>query len=266
MYQAESDPMIRGGTMQALGKYVVFQIINPIANSSFRMALSSSFLPQQDFKLPRARLIGDKVYRIDVVGRGSARVVNSMVEPKRILSRDFIQLTLDSEPLVFKNNNFGLLGLYNSEIPFDPRLISVFGRQIDLVPPNSIIKAPSRISDFAQDFRNPNFVYSGIYEDGWLSEESYFLLKPPDDGTFIIKGTIPLLANTQFKTKMRISVDGEVVEEHILGPGEFSLEFPAPVKATSYEKAKIGISFSEWQRLPLPDNRPIAALLKSVLP
>ena len=69
----------------------------------------------------------------------------------------------------------GLTGLFRTSALLDPRLLTSYVRDISLVSPAQYarLRPPTAIRNIPADLANPALEYSGIYEDGWLSQTSY---------------------------------------------------------------------------------------------
>ena len=72
----------------------------------------------------------------------------------------------------------GLLGLYNRSVVNDTRYLTSYVRDISLVGGDAYraLQPPSSLVQFPADLMDPDVEYSGIYEDGWVAEESYIYL------------------------------------------------------------------------------------------
>ena len=73
----------------------------------------------------------------------------------------------------------GLQGLYATSVTIDPRELTSHVRNISLVSEAEYarLRPPSALSRFPSDLENESLEYSGIYEDGWLGEDSYAVLR-----------------------------------------------------------------------------------------
>src|SRR5439155_3422792 len=116
--------------------------------------------------------------RLPMVGRGSARVFSPPMTPQIIEGRAFLGLDMgvDGEP--FPERRSGLMALYGTDVALDRRRPVGFLRDISLVSQEEYgrLAPPSKLESFPADLENPDLEYSGIYEDGRVSEASYFQL------------------------------------------------------------------------------------------
>jgi len=145
--------------------------------------------------------------------------------------------------------------LYGRSIPADQRRITTFGRDISIISEEQYlaIKPPAKLQNFPSDLANKNLEYSGIYEDGWISEKSFFVLSPSATSKFIkLTGSVPQIDDPTFSTILKMSVNGKEIGHQNLGLGNF--EFKVPV-TTLAPKQRIELSFSKYQTLPGADGR-----------
>src|SRR5215831_155052 len=114
----------------------------------------------------------------------------------------------------------GLMKLYGTDVSTDRRSLVGFLRDISLVSEEqyAAFKPPSEIAVFAynrNDLRdNPELEYSGIYEDGWVSEHSFCRLSQPAGSSgalhAVVKGDVPALpgGDLNFAMLAELCVDG----------------------------------------------------------
>ena len=262
IFQGEQDPMAPGHYMQALGNHLLFQIFNPQKNGKFIVALSSTLLPQQDRRLPQLSVIGSTTKDFLVVGRGSARVYIDDVLPFRVKNGEYFQLNLKNTSKRFPITKNVFSDLYNSDIAKDFRKISTFGKDISFISdPKIIDSSNASISIFPKDLQNKGLFYSGIYEDGWFSENSYAILNASSRDDLVVKGTVPLIGtDSSFITSGQLLIDGKVITTKKLGVGDFDFtvlnkDFPAEFSGNH----RVEVKFSKLQRLPGADGRPVSA-------
>ena len=262
IYQSEQDPMRPGSYMQSLGEHLLFQVVNPQADSRFVIRISSTLLPQQDRKLPPINLVGIDENKFPIVGRGSARVYLETPKPLKIGQEYYFQTDFKSKPRTFPVVQDLLSDLYNSKIRRDGRGITTFGQDISFVEnvrySNHLTK---EIKLFPSDLENNELFYSGIYEDGWFSENSYAILNASSRDDLVVKGTVPLIGtDLSFITSGQLLIDGKVITTQELGVGDF--DFTIRNKDLPKELSgnhRVEVKFSKLQRLPGADGRPVSA-------
>jgi hypothetical protein len=291
IYQLEAEPLFfRGDTMAGVGRHVLFQVINPSIDRAtgkgrVRMVLemTGSYKADNDNKLPPAELIGSTHVRFPgLVGRGSTRAVSEPVEPQYLGGQPYVEIDMGVEGTRFPEPRRGLMRLFGTDVATDRRSLVGFLRDISLVSEEqyTAFKPPSEIAVFAynrNDLRDhPELEYSGIYEDGWVSEHSFCRLSPPARSVgatqAVVKGQVPALpgGDGNFETLAELCVDGKAVCRELLHPGDFELRGDLPLQGASAANAAhaVELKFSRFQHLPenngYPDGRPVAAKLQYI--
>jgi hypothetical protein len=249
VWQLEKDPMMPTSEMSALGQVVLMQALNPTPASRLSLEISSTVLEQNSRVLPRAEISGEINSVFDIVGRGSARALSTVVNPFEVAGLKFLQLNFLNEGRYFKNTKGGLNGLYNKQITLDPRKIVTFGKAINLTNRSEVLfDAPERIGSFPKDLENEELLYSGIYETGWLSEDSYFYLKSSGrNNSLKLTGFVPLVKNKDFVTNIEITIDGKQVAKRNLQVGDF--EFNLNALSIKPGVHRVGIRFDKFQNI-----------------
>lgn len=264
IYQLESDPYFKNQTMSGMGRYFLFQTVNPSLNSRLVVNITSSLKNDGENKLPPAAAIGSQRLPMDVMGRGSARVFSPPLNPQMIDNFPYLGIDMGVSGTPFLDSRNGLMNLYGRNVTSDRRKLVGFGRDISLVSDEEYqnMTAPEQVSNFPADLANPNLEYSGVYEDGWISEAGFFGLNQSAGAkNLLIRGVVPQVDNAAFKTQVTVLIDGQEVDRRSLGLGEFELKLAAPAQAGRH---RVELRFSNFQRLPGNDKRPVAALLKSI--
>jgi hypothetical protein len=155
----------------------------------------------------------------------------------------------------FPKNPKGLMLLYGRSIASDPRYLATFGRDISLISEAEYqaMKPPAAVSRFPSDLANRGLEYSGIYEDGWISERAFFMLTPQVDTRYLImKGMVPLIKAPDFRSTLTISIDGRELVKQPLGLGAFEVKVPVSLDA---QRHRVDISFDRYQVLSGDDRR-----------
>jgi hypothetical protein len=154
--------------------------------------------------------------------------------------------------------------LYGTDLPLDRRRMVGFGRDISLVSEEdfSRIQAPSVVDAFPAGLANPNLEYSGLYEDGWSSEDASLVLdRPNPESQLVVRGRLPSVGVSDFKSRLNVVVNGHPAAEQDLTSGPFQLIVPAP---SGTGRTHVELHFSATQRLPGADGRPVGAMLTSI--
>lgn len=257
LYQLENDLYYSGKTMAGIGRYLLFQIVNQSPKARLVLNISDTLLKNK--KLPPATLIGNKTKQLPLVGDGSARIISQPIQPQIIHGIPYIMLDMGRNGHAFKTNPTGLMALYGKQATMDNRLLTTFARNISVVSNKQYqaMQPPTILYNFPTDFSNPNLFYSGMYEDGWISQNSYlYLSHPSKNHYFIFQGLIPVLHNNiNDLTTITIVINHKKITQK-MQPGYFNIIFPIKDKL---KKEKINIHFSQVWDLPNPDNRPVSA-------
>jgi hypothetical protein len=251
-YQLENDPMFPGQIFASLGRHFVFQAIHPTVNSRIVMELTDTVVKQFGSTLPTPRVQDETLH---FVGRGSGRVFSSPIAPTYLNHIPYIAIDMQRDGKPFAHHASGLMKLYGRDVPQDPRLITAYGRDISLVSEEQYMTLlpPKHINQFPDDLANKSLEYSGIYEDGWISEQSFFILAADSGARFlVIKGMVPLIADPDFTSMISVSLNGKTVAQQKIGLGDFEIKVPV----TQLDgRQRIDISFSQYQSLPGKDRR-----------
>ncbi len=154
-----------------------------------------------------------------------------------------------------------MMNIFGKAIPLDRRVLVGFARNISLVSEAEYqnLVPPQNLSHFPADLDNDDLEYSGIYEDGWVAEKSYFYFtQPTEKVSFSLKGMVPWLPQKSLEPVVTIMLDGKTIVQQKLNLGVFNVEVPVRTPAG---KHKIEVNFSDAARLPDPDTRFAAAKL-----
>jgi hypothetical protein len=263
IYQYESD-YFSDQTIAAMGRYLVFNVLNPSEKLRLVLDMTDTLRPDR-MELPHP-LVADSstTKQLPVYGRGSARVISPPITPMRIDGQAFVALDMNREP--YRNPEpprTGLMRLFGTDIPLDPRRFVVYTRGISAISDAEYraLKPPSSIARFPEDLLdNRALEYSGLYEDGWASEEFSVRLSVIPGLPLLVKGVVPQIADPAFTTEATMFVDSAQVLRTTLSVGDFRLAVPAPKRST----VTVRIRFSRTQRLPNGDGRIVGALVHKV--
>lgn len=258
-FPLESDPLFHGRNFAALGSKILFKAINPPNESRVVMEITNTITKQHESRLPSPSV---QSKQLNVIGRGSARVFSPIIKPSYIDDEAYITIDMGREGKPFPNEIRWLGLLYGRDISMDSRNIVTFGRDISLISnaQYDAMRPPLQLNKFPDDLADKNLEFSGMYEDGWVSESSYFVLSPPDVGDSLnVKGSIPLINDRDFLTLMTISINGKEINKKLLGVGDFSLSLP--IEKPMYGRQRVEIRFDRDQILPGADARVVGGKL-----
>lgn len=251
-YQLENDPMFTGQKFSALGEHLLFFALGVTEKPRIIMELSTTVVKQFDSQLPMP--IVQKT-AIKFVGRGTGRVFSDQIDPEYIDGVPFVSIDMARGGKQFPNSINGLMMLYGREVPADQRRITAFGRDISLISDEQFkaLQPPASLEFFPTDLANKNLEYSGIYEDGWISEMAFFVLSPKaSTKNLTVSGSVPQIDNPKFTTTLRLLIDKKEVASRKVGIGNFEVEIPV---ANLNPRQRVEVQFSEYQKLPGGDGR-----------
>lgn len=250
LFQFERDLYFPEAYLAGLGRYLLFQVINPIPKSRLIISLSATFVPQFGLELPHPKIWGALSTRLEFVGRGSGRIISEPISFAYIENTPYLSLDMQRDGKRFPNPARGIMRLYGRDIQLDQRLTTVFGRDISLIDDTTYqhMKRPSELSRFPDDLMNPNLEYSGVYETGALSEHAFFILSaPPKTKNLKIKGAISMIHDAKFGTMATVLLNHKPVFQKRLFVGDFEIVVPV---SDLQGKERIDIIFDRCQTLP----------------
>ena len=180
--QSEGDPIVPGGVVQAMGRYSLFRIFGYQPGDRIEVAVTATFLEQFGYRLAPVRIVGASTSLLPFVGRGSGRLLSTPINPMKIDDGFYVLVDFGREGASRAGGAAGIAGLYGTEYMADPRRISVYSREIASLSAHEAAAAvsPSAIVG-GSVATTPSFRYSGIFENGWLSQRAEFYLSTPAD-------------------------------------------------------------------------------------
>lgn len=264
IYQLERDYFFAGRSMSGVGRHLLLQVVHPSQPVRFVLDLTATLKGDSENRLPPAVALGANRQPFPIVGRGSARVFSPPLTPQIIRGRAYVAIDMGIEGQRFPERRTGLMRLYGTDLPPDRRWLVGFARDISLVSEEDYgrLAPPSYLDAFPADLTNADLEYSGLYEDGWVSETAFFQLTQPNAPAAVaVRGMVPMIADPSFRTELTVLIDGQEIARRMLAPGEFDIRAAAPQGA---RRRRIDLRFSNIQRLPGTDRRPTAARLRFV--
>lgn len=264
LFDLEPDIAYPNRSFAGIGRYSVMEILSPTDTVRLTLNLTTTYQADGANRLPPALIEGREKSYLPLIGRGSARVFSEPVPARLLDGRYYIGLDLGVAGSYFPEKHSGAMNWFGTGIRSDKRRLVGFARDVSLVSEKEFatLSPPESINRFPADLANSDLEYSGIYEDGWISERSFFSLRQLRDSAAIhIKGSIPLVSEPRYRSTLQVVEDGTEIVRKDLGLGDF--EITAPVSSHPGNH-KIELRFSRYQRLTAPDNRPAAALISSI--
>ena len=232
LYGLEKDYFYPQSTVASIGRYLLFQIINPSKKYRLIFDITETLNHNGKNTLPSAKILGDKEYQLPFVGRGSARVISTEFTSRTIDGDSYFMIDLGTEGEVKQKSRAGLMKLYGVDIPVGYRLYVGHARNISLISEQEYeqLTPPSYITQFPNDLKNSNLEYSGIYEDGWFSEDvSLKLAQLHPTNKLTIQGLLPATFSQEKATMlMTVYVDNEKIAVKQINPGPFRFQLDVP--------------------------------------
>jgi hypothetical protein len=263
MYQPENDYFYPQSTMVSMGRDSLFRIVNP--SRKFRLALefTASLNSDRQNRLPPISVIGTERSFLPVEGRGSARLFSPVIQPQKIGGGSYFLLDMGKSGFQFTTNRTGLMALYGKDIPLDLRHIVGFGRDISALSEQDYedLAAPHDVRSFPADLLNKGLEYSGIYEDGWIAESTYLVLRQDvERSPLVVRLMVPILGGKPASSHMILLMDDFEVVRKSISSGESEFTIPA----AGIGKHRIKMVFDKATSLPAPDGRPVSAIIRFI--
>ncbi len=251
-YALENDPMFAGREFAAFGRYFLFEVQAAENQPRLVMELTSTLVKQVGSALPDVKIQSNS---IGFVGRGSGRLFSLPITPEEVNGTKYLSIDMGLDASPMNEAKSGLMLAYGRDVRLDRRLITTFGRDISLISSEDYenLTPPKSISNFPSDLANSNLEYSGIYEDGWVSERAFFVLISDKSAKFLrIKGSMPQINRPDYTSTIKLKINGNEVADQKVGLGNFELKIPV---TDLNGRQRIDIAFTEFQQLPGEDGR-----------
>ena len=259
----EPDPLVAGGKVEAVGRYMLFAVVKPSAKIRLVVDFTASLDADGSNRIPPIAVLGTRRERLAVEGRGAGRLISPPISPRLVDGLPMIELDMGANGIVFRNPRHGILALFGSQYHLDARRFVGFVRDISVISDADYrrLSPPSAIAAFPRDLLDPDLQFSGIYEDGWMAERAVAWLAAPHGGhSFVVRGSLPALPGVT-DSVLHVRIDGiEVASQPIL-PGRFEVRADAHADGRRH---KVELAFDRAFRLPNGDNRIAAGLLSYV--
>lgn len=264
LYGLEKDYFYPESSVVSIGRYLLLQVVNPSKNYRLIFDFTKTLNHNGKHELPPAKIIADKNYSLSLVGRGSARAISNPFKSRVINGNSYFMLDMGTDATTSERPRSGLMLMYGRDVPLGHRLYVGHVRNISLISEAEYEQytPPHFVSHFPSDLQNSNLEYSGIYEDGWFSEDVTLRLSQPSPQTkLIIKGLLPTFRKQDAPVFMTVRVDNEKNIVKKISPGPFQFQIDAP---HGNAKRDIKLHFSDSFSLPKGDDRLVAVKIDLV--
>jgi hypothetical protein len=269
VYRAQADIYQSQENFFAVGRHLLFRVINPGKVIRLRFAMTASILGEGRTELPHEAVVrfgADQSASLGLIGSGSANVFSPPLEPVWINHAAYVALDLGRPPLALGLPAQDLQGVYNRDLSLDTRLALGYCRDISALDDEAYQARarPREISHFPADLIGRNGAeYSGIYEDGWIAQHAYVILGPGRTGDkVVIAGNRARVPGAPDKSQeFTLLINGQPVLTRTLDYGPFTLE---AVIDHNLPAVKVELKSGLAGKLPGPDNRPVSFLLQSI--
>ncbi len=261
-YQLEHDPMFPGRQIAGVGQHMLLLAAGVTPRPRLLFEISTTVLGQNEHRLPVPVVNGQSNQVAPFVGRGSGRLLTPPLEPIIIDGLPYFHIDFGREGKLFMRNRGGtLMSLYGARVDIDPRYLTAFARNISLLSEAeaNALFAPNAISKFPDDLKSDSLQYSGLYEDGWVSERAFVMLTAASESnTLVIKGMVPLIADPAFHSVLTVLLDGDQVAQQRLTLGSYEIKVPI---GSAAGQRKVELVFDGYQVLPGGDGRPTGGMI-----
>jgi hypothetical protein len=266
-YQQESDYFDSTQYTNAMGRFFLLRIENPSKEVYLRLNVSKTLMAKDRKSWSSQALVkAQKDVPIPFVGSGAANLYVGPLTPVKVGDAYYLALDMGEGARAFPSHRSGLKALYNQDIPLDYRWLISYGRDISVISPEEYlnIERPTHIENFPHDIvKSKGFEFSGIYEDGWISPDSRYVLGKSQPGDVvrmrfeITKGLegCPAIGDA------KVSVNGSAPLVMPVVPGRY--DWLIPIKNPGL-KTDVSVSFSYKGLLPSEDDRLVSAKLESI--
>jgi hypothetical protein len=258
----ERDVFRSSNTFYGVGRHLLFEVIRPTPNVRLRLSLTRTLTGGGRTALPEsAEVHAASNQRLGFVGSGAANITTSPLQLYERNSRFYFALDFGTLGSYFPSHKTGLLRMFNTDIPLDNRQLVGFARDMAVVTESQYanIKRPTSITSWpAGLLSNPNLEFSGIYEDGWISNQAFVVLGKAKSGDQLqITGQIPGLPRFAASgDELRVLLNGKCIYQRHLKPGNFEV---ANTFAADSAENRLEFFFDRMDQLPAGDDRPVSA-------
>lgn len=263
IFGQEQDPLTRS-KFSSVGRYLLLEILAP-SEDRIKLALSFSrtYLGEGNRKVPEITIYGDQPVKLATAGEGATSMTSPPLHPCVIDGRAYVLVDFGVNPIQHKPIAPLAYQLLDAPYVPDRRRLTGYLRDISVVS-SAQIDSDIGLSRLAEqwDFEafESAFEFSGIFEDGWLS--NHVILRPrfslPRRKIYLAIDVPAELAEQ--RSLLSIDVDGKLVKQQALLAGRVNVQIDLPTS----KNQKISLTVDKPLVLPAGDGRSVLGLLRSV--
>ncbi len=264
----ERDLYNRRGTFYGVGRHLLFEVVRPTRNARLRISLTRTLSGGGNTALPEnAEVHAATDQRLGFVGSGAANFTTLPVQFYERNGRFYFALDFGTDGNYFPSHKTGLLRMFHTDIPVDDRQMVGFARDIALITESQYLgmERPTSITSWpAGLLSNPSLEFSGIYEDGWVSNRAFVVLGKAKAGDQLhITGQIPSLPGfVASGVDVSVLLNGNLIYKSHRKPGAFEV---ASTIVSDGTENRVDLIFDKMEHLPAGDDRPVSGQLFQIV-
>jgi hypothetical protein len=262
-FQQELDYYGDHTGFNGIGQFMLLRIEKPSPRVYLRVSATKTLMDYGNKTWSKeAKIMGTNTVSLGALGSGALNLIAGPITPFILDGASYIALDFNQSPAAMPNRRNGIKALYNASINLDYRRLVAYGRDISALSEDEVrtMERARGLSSFPSDIvMAKGLEYSGIYEDGWLSPDSHYVLAGAESNDQLrIKGFIPSITGITQNNVLTIRVNQNNEYQVHCGPGAFDWAIPFDYKASV---TTLEIHSSEHAQLAYPDQRPVCAHL-----
>ena len=265
-FQQQPDYFRKNGEFNGIGRYLLLRVERPTDPLYLRVSATKTLQGGgRNTWSPGAAVLGRETVRLGAVGSGALNRIAGPVSPVWLDGAAYIALDFNQAAMPYPIVRTGLKALYNTDVNLDYRRLVGYARDITAISPEEreALPRPRSLSRFPLDLvQAEGLEYSGIYEDGWLSPDSEFVLGAAHPGeSVMLRGYVPVLSGARPDGDLLVTINGNSKFRVSAHPGPFNWVIPVAEPGTT---TRVALHFTSSAPLPNGDDRPAAAKLESL--
>lgn len=230
-FDVEPD-LLTSGTMSGAGRYVLLEVLAPFEDEiRLTVKFSRTYLGGSDALLPEITLNGTTSTPLGVAGAGAVSLTSEPLRPCIVNGRSYILVDFGAEPTQPRKK--APWAYQMSGVPYHPdtRQLVGFLRDISVVrdnPPSDPKALSQLVNQWSFQAFDSAFEYSGVFEDGWMSNQ--LLLRPKlglQGKKIYITMDVPLEL-VRHEPLISIEIDGKTLRQQRLSTETVTIQIDLP--------------------------------------